>query len=69
MDKTRLKNYGLWLAVIALIPMLCQSAGLNVLPTNYNEVATAILAILVMLGIVNNPTTENKGFSDDKEEE
>lgn len=68
MDKTRFKSYGLWLAVIALIPMVCQSFGANILPANYEEVATAILSIVVMLGIVNNPTTENKGFLDDKED-
>jgi uncharacterized membrane protein len=64
--KNRVKNYGLWVAIIALIPMLCQSFGFNILPTNYNEVTTAILGIIVMLGLVNNPTTENKGYSDDK---
>lgn len=67
MDIKRLKNYGLWIAVIALIPMLCQSFGVKVLPENYKEVATAILGIFVLLGIVNNPTTDNKGFADDKE--
>lgn len=68
MDKTRLKNYGLWLAVIALIPMICQGFGVSILPGNYEELSTAILGIFVLLGIVNNPTTEHKGFSDDKED-
>jgi C1A family cysteine protease len=65
--KSRLKNYGLWISVIALIPMICKGFGLNILPDNYNEIATAILGILVFLGILNNPTTVTNGFKDDKE--
>lgn len=64
--KSRLKNYGLWISVIALVPMVCKGFGLNILPDNYNEIATAILSILVLLGILNNPTTETNGFKDDK---
>ncbi|GFP74108.1 C1 family peptidase [Clostridium fungisolvens] len=64
--KTRLKNYGLWISVIALVPMVCKAFGLTILPDNYNEIATGILGILVLLGILNNPTTETNGFKDDK---
>lgn len=66
--KSRLKNYGLWVSVIAFIPMLMQSFGMNVLPTNYSDVAMAFLGILVLLGLVNNPTTDSKGYGDDKTE-
>lgn len=62
-ELNRLKNYGLWVSLIALIPMLCQSFGLDVLPTNYKEVATAILGIFVLLGIINNPTV-GQGYLD-----
>jgi uncharacterized membrane protein len=48
--------------------MLLQSFGINTLPENYEEATRAFLWILVMLGLVNNPTTVNKGFLDDKEE-
>lgn len=64
MDKKRFKNYGLWLAIAALIPMILNGFGINVLPSNYNEIVNAILAILVMAGILNNPTTDNKWFKD-----
>lgn len=64
--KLRLRNYGLWIAVIAFIPMVMESFGLKVLPTNYNEVMKAFLGILVLLGLVNDPTTDNQGFGDDK---
>lgn len=64
--RSRLKNYGLWISIAAFIPMLFKAFGKDVLPNNYNEIINALLGILVMLGFVNNPTTENKGFSDDK---
>lgn len=64
--KERLKNYGLWLAIIAFIPMLCEGFGISVLPPNYQELSSALLGIFVLLGIVNNPTTENKWYLDDR---
>ncbi len=65
LDKKRLRNYGLWVAVAAFIPMLLEAFGLDVLPENYNQIVKSFLGILVLLGIINNPTTENKGFKDD----
>ncbi|MGG5461572.1 holin [Clostridium sp. B9] len=65
-DWSRLKNYGLWMSVFALIPLILEGFDLSLLPKNYNELVTAILSILVMAGILNNPTTQSKGFSDDK---
>lgn len=53
----RLKNYALWLALIAFIPVAAQSFGYNVLPDNYDSLATGILGILVLLGLVNNPSS------------
>ncbi|MGL5822053.1 MAG: holin [Sarcina sp.] len=64
-DWSRLKNYGLWVSVFALVPMLLQGAGVNILPDNYQTIVTAVLGILVTAGILNNPTTSNKGFLDD----
>ena len=66
MGTSRFKNYGLWVSICALVPMVFKVFGVNILPENYNEIVYAILSILVMAGILNNPTTSNKGFSDDK---
>ena len=66
MDKSRFKNYGLWVAIFALVPLILQGFGLDILPKNYQEIVSGILGILVMAGILNNPTTETKGFLDDK---
>lgn len=65
-DTSRFKNYGLWVAIAALIPMVLKGFNIYILPDNYQEVINAILAILIMLGIISNPTTDNKGFIDDK---
>ena len=65
-DKSRFKNYGLWVSIAALVPMLLQGAGVDILPDNYNTIINAILSILIMLGLINNPTTECKWFLDDK---
>lgn len=69
MDKSRFKNYGLWVSIAALIPLVLNGLGINVLPANYEEVTQAILSILVMAGILSNPTTNAKWFGDDNKEE
>lgn len=68
-DKSRFKNYGLWISVAALVPMVLQGFGLDVLPSNYTEIINGILGVLVMAGILNNPTTDSKWFLDDKSTE
>ncbi len=65
MDWSRLKNYGLWVSILALIPLILKQFGIYIIPEEYTKITTAILSILVMAGILNNPTTENKGFLDD----
>jgi uncharacterized membrane protein len=66
MDKSRFKNYGLWVSIAALIPMVLQGFGLDILPSNYKDIINALLTILVMAGILNDPTTTVKWFFDDK---
>lgn len=65
-DKSRFKNYGLWVSIAALVPMLLQGVGVDILPDNYNAIINTTLSILIMLGLINNPTTECKWFLDDK---
>ncbi|KJS84978.1 MAG: hypothetical protein JM58_09415 [Peptococcaceae bacterium BICA1-8] len=66
----RFKNYGLWIAIFAFIPLLSTALGTYdirlVLPVNYDELVIGALGILVLAGILNSPTTQNKGFMDDK---
>ena len=63
--KDRLENYGLWVAIFSFIPLLLQGFGVDVLPQNYNEIISAFLGILVLAGILSNPSI-GKGFSDKK---
>ena len=56
--KDRLRNYGFWVSLFALIPLFLQTFGsASILPENYEEITNLILSILVALGIANNPTT------------
>jgi len=64
--QNRLKNYGLWTSLAALVFMILQNSGVNILPEDWNSYVNSILGILILLGIVNNPDTENHGFQDDK---
>lgn len=69
MFKNRFKNYGLWVSIAALIPLALSAFGINIIDqSKYMELINAILAVLVALGLVNNPDTENRWFKDDKKE-
>jgi uncharacterized membrane protein len=65
-DSSRFKNYALWVSVFSLIPLILEAFGLNIIPKNYSEIVTAILSVLVMAGIINNPSTECKWYLDDE---
>lgn len=61
----RWRNYGLWVAIAAFIPMLLEALGVNVLPDNYEELTKVFLGILVLAGIINNPSL-GQGYTDRK---
>lgn len=67
MNKSRFKNYGLWLSILSLVPLILKSFGIDVLPENYNEICSSILGILVLAGILSSPTQGN-GYLDTKPE-
>lgn len=67
MFKNRLRNYGLWVSVAALIPLILSAFGINLHNEDkYVEVINTILSILVGLGLINNPDTNNRWYKDDK---
>ena len=39
---SRFKNYGLWVSIFALIPLVLQGFGVDVLPGNYEEIVVAL---------------------------
>lgn len=70
---SRFKNYGTWVSLISAILLAVQAIGVLVGFTledsKINAIMVAvnmILGVLVALGILSNPTTENKGYGDDK---
>lgn len=67
--KNRLRNYGLWVAVAALIPLILQAFGVELVEEQYNEIVNSLLGILVLLGLISNPDTENRFYMDDEENE
>lgn len=60
---TKYRNYGLWVAVAALVGMILQDAGLAITPEKYDGYVQAVLGVLVLAGIVSNPS-KGAGFSD-----
>jgi len=66
-DWSRFKNYGLWVSILALIPMILSAFGVNLVPEEYQVITNTILSILVALGIISNPTTESKWYIDDND--
>lgn len=65
----RFRNYALWVAIFALVALLPDTLGtydINlILPGNYGKLVEVILSILVLAGVINNPTTERKDWLDD----
>lgn len=62
----RFKNYGFCVSFFALIPIICQTANVELPFDEYNTLINAILTFLVAAGIVSNPTTETKWYHDDR---
>lgn len=65
LEKKRFRNYGLWAALIALVTDILIYTGLIGFTHEEVEFVTQrILEILVLLGILNNPTKpDGKGFN------
>lgn len=63
--KQRLRNYGLWIALASLVLMLLRAFGIDIVDEQYDAIIDSVLGILVLLGILNNPTSNNRGFGDD----
>lgn len=68
----RFRNYALWAAVLSFIPLIADSLGVYniklILPGNYGELAAGLLGILVLAGILNNPS-QGTGYKDKGEGE
>jgi phi LC3 family holin len=64
--KARLTNKTFWIAIASSIVLLTQQLGLNIFPNNWADVLNTLLTILIILGIVIDPSTA--GINDKKED-
>lgn len=55
--KLRLQRKSFWVALIGLLVILSQQLGYKVLPDNVADITNTVLAIGVLVGIINDPTT------------
>ncbi|MQQ29740.1 phage holin [Streptococcus mitis] len=62
--KLRFKNKATLAAIVATAILLAQQLGFK-LPDNINDVANTALALLVLIGVVSDPTTS--GITDSKQ--
>ena len=63
---SRLNNYLLWTSVLAMLTQMSLNNWLE-LPQNFESIATSVLNILVLMGILNNPTTESQSLFVDED--
>lgn len=61
--KLRLKNKATLVALISAVFLMLQQFGLHI-PTNIQEGVNTFVGILVILGIVTDPTTKGIGDSE-----
>jgi uncharacterized membrane protein len=62
----RYKNYGLWISLSSFVFIIIQENGIQITPEKWDVYINSILSILILLGIINNPKTKNRGFGDDE---
>ncbi|WP_203266256.1 phage holin [Streptococcus uberis] len=62
--KLRLQNKTFWATLIPLIVLLLQQLGLNFVPENWEEIFSTVMAILLLVGVINDPTTAGISDSD-----
>ena len=55
--RVRLRNKTFWLTLVPLLVLLTQQLGLNWVPENWESIFGTIMAILTVVGVINDPTT------------
>lgn len=62
--QNRLKSWALWVAVLGLLGLICQSTGLfekiGLDSEEWNAIVTCVGTVLAAFGIVNNPTAADE---------
>lgn len=60
----RVRNYGMWMSIVALFLMVVEWFGVAVVTSTFEDLYHTILVVLVLLGIINNPASNNQGYGD-----
>ena len=55
--RVRLRNKTFWLTLVPLLVLLTQQIGLNWVPKNWESIFGTVMAILTVVGVINDPTT------------
>ena len=55
--KVRLRNKTFWLTLVPSLVLLTQQLGLNWVPENWESIFSTVMAILTVVGVINDPTT------------
>ena len=55
--RVRLRNKTFWLTLVPLLVLLTQQLGLKWVPENWESIFGTVMAILTVVGIINDPTT------------
>ena len=65
---SRFKNYALWVAMASLVLLVLQAFGLPIVEAEYNRIVNGVLSVLVLAGVINNPS-QGSGFKDEDKTE
>ena len=66
--KNRLTNYNFWVSIVSAVLLILQALKIKVDFIYVNEVSTAILGLLVVIGIINDPTKSTKNVKSSTEQ-
>ena len=55
--RVRLRNKTFWMTLVPLLVLLTQQLGLNWVPENWESIFGTVMSILIVVGIINDPTT------------
>lgn len=61
--KEKLRNKGFWISLVSAVIVFVQSIGIKVDVPAVNEIISALLTVLVVLGIISNPSS-GSGYAD-----
>ena len=57
--KNKLTNYNFWISIVSAVLLILQAFDINFDIAYINEIVTAVLGLLVVIGIISNPNKTN----------